>query len=143
MIRDDYPKPVGNADSEMFWRFCKAHELRVQRCNECGVHRYFPRPRCPSCRSASFEWARCSGDAVIHSYTICHPPVLPAFAERAPYNVIVVQLEEGPFMVSNLVGGDDGLRVGLAVEVCFTDIDDELTIPQFRQPTAGAGLSDA
>ena len=130
--RDDYPKPVPDADSEPFWQFCRSQELRIQRCSQCGLHRYHPRPRCPNCRSSSFDWARCTGAGVVHSFTICHPPVLPAFSGRAPYNVVVVQLEEGPYMVSNLVGDDEELRIGMPVEVCFTEIDDELTIPQFR-----------
>jgi uncharacterized OB-fold protein len=64
---------------------------------------------------------------------MCYPPVLPAFAERVPYNAIVVQLEEGPFMVSNLVEFDeDQLRVGQPVEVVFATFDGDVILPQFR-----------
>jgi len=132
MRRDDYPRPVPDADSEPFWRYCHQSELRVQRCTACGVHRHHPRPRCPRCRSSSFEWARCRGTGLVYSFTICHPPVLPAFEERAPYNVVVVQLDEGPCMVSNVVDCDEPLYVGMPVEVCFRQIDEALTIPQFR-----------
>jgi len=69
---------------------------------------------------------------LVYSFTICHPPVLPAFEERAPYNVVVVQLDEGPCMVSNVVDCDEPLYVGMPVEVCFRQIDEALTIPQFR-----------
>jgi uncharacterized OB-fold protein len=69
----------------------------------------------------------------VASYTICHPPVLPAFADRVPYNAVVVQLDEGPYLVSNLVGVEnDEIEVGMPVEVTFVDLDDELTIPQFQ-----------
>jgi uncharacterized OB-fold protein len=64
------------------------------------------------------------------SFTICHPPVLPAYTDRVPYNVIVVRLDEGPYLVSNLIDADPA--VGLRVTVTFTDIDDGLTLPQFR-----------
>jgi len=76
------------------------------------------------------------GTGTVASYTICHPPVLPAFADRAPYNAVVVELDEGPFLVSNLVDvANDDLAVGMRVTVTFVDVDDALTLPQFR-PTA-------
>ena len=133
MVRDeDFPRPVADADSEPFWRYCQAHELRIQRCTQCDWPRHYPRPRCPRCQSAAFEWARCRGTGVVASFTICYPPVLPAFADRVPYNVVVVELAEGPFIVSNLIDHRGDPIVGMAVEVCFIDVDDELTIPQFR-----------
>jgi uncharacterized OB-fold protein len=68
----------------------------------------------------------------VYSYTICHPPVLPAFADRVPYNAVVVQLDEGPFMVSNLVEcADDDITVGMPVEVRLVAVDDDLTLPLF------------
>jgi uncharacterized OB-fold protein len=67
--------------------------------------------------------------------------VLPAFADRAPYNAVVVELDEGPFMVSNLVEiADADIAVGLPVEVTFVDLDDTLTLPQFR-PVADAAVT--
>ena len=118
---------------EIFWEFCRRHELRIQRCAVCGLHRYHPRPRCPNCRSAGFEWSKCDGRGQVHSFTVCYPPVLSSFEDRSPYNVVVVELAEGPFIVSNLIDINNAeLRVGLAVEVCFTDIDDDFAIPQFR-----------
>jgi uncharacterized OB-fold protein len=78
-------------------------------------------------------WEAVSGRGVIASYTICHSPVLPAFADRVPYNAVVVELAEGPFLLSNAVGvANDDLVVGMPVEVTFVDLDDELTLPQFR-----------
>ena len=133
MANENYPRPADDADSREFWEFCRLHELRLQRCTACGLHRHHPRPRCPNCQSANFEWAQCSGSGHVHSFTICYPPVLSAFEDRTPYNVVVIELAEGPFMVSNFVDIDnDELRIGLAVEVCFTDIDDDFAIPQFR-----------
>ena len=77
-----------------------------------------------------------SGTATVASFTICHPPVLPAFADRAPYNAVVVQLDEGPFMVSNLVDvANDEIEVGMPVRVTFVDLDEELTLPQFAAVT--------
>jgi uncharacterized OB-fold protein len=73
------------------------------------------------------------GTGTVASFTICYPPVLPAFADRVPYNAVVVQLDEGPFMVSNLVDIDnDAIEVGLPVELTYVDLDDDVTLPQFR-----------
>ncbi len=129
----DFPRPATSGDGAEFWEFAKRGELRVQRCTQCGLHRYFPRPRCPNCQSALFEWALCAGTGSVYSYTTCYPPVLPAFEERVPYNVVVVELDEGPFMVSNLVETEnEEIVVGMRVEACFVALDEELTLPQFR-----------
>jgi uncharacterized OB-fold protein len=78
-------------------------------------------------------WQRVGGRGVVWSFTICHPPVLPAFAGAVPYNAVVVRLEEGVFLVSNLIDcANDDIKVGMDVEAVLVRVDDELTIPQFR-----------
>ena len=135
---DDVPRPRPGPLDAPFWEWCRRHELRLQRCADCGTFRHHPRPRCPACRSAVATWEPVRGTGTVASYTICHPPVLPAFADRAPYNAVVVELDEGPFLVSNLVGvANDDLAVGMAVEVTFVDVDEAFTLPQFR-PAATA-----
>ena len=134
MIRDDFPKPVPSWDNYEFWSACQRHELRIQRCTSCRGYRFPPRPYCPECQSPSFAWPLVSGKGRVYTYTISHPPVLPAFESRTPFNAIVVELHEGPYMVSNLVDWPLGqeIPIGLPVQVVFEDIDEELTIPQFR-----------
>ena len=134
VIREDYPKPVPSWDNYEFWAACQRHELRIQRCTDCGEYRFQPRPYCPACQSRSFEWPLISGKGTVYTYTISYPPVLPAFEAKTPFNAVVVQLDEGPFMVSNLIGWpqEAEIPIGLPVEVVFDDIDEELTIPQFR-----------
>jgi uncharacterized OB-fold protein len=69
----------------------------------------------------------------VHTFTIVHRPTLPAFDGQVPYNVIVVALDEGVLMVSNLVDGrNDELRIGLPVEVVFETLTDAITLPKFR-----------
>jgi len=132
-MRDDFPRPVPGPTEAPFWEWCRRHELRLQRCSDCGTFRFHPRPRCPSCRSSAATWEPVAGTATVASYTIVHPPVLPAFADRVPYNAVVVQLDEGPFMVSNLVDVEnEDIEVGMRVEVTFVDLDPDLTLPQFR-----------
>ena len=125
-----HPRPAPDADNAPFWAACREHRLLIQRCDGCGAWRFPPRPRCPICRADQASWQQASGRGAVFSFTVCHPPVLPAFADRTPYNVIVVRLEEGPLLVSNLV--DAEATVGMPVEVCFVDVDNELTLPQFR-----------
>jgi uncharacterized OB-fold protein len=70
---------------------------------------------------------------VVHSYTICHPPVLPAFEDQAPYNVVVVRLDEGPFMISNVVDcPNEDIKVDMRVEVTFVEVEPDLLLPLFR-----------
>jgi uncharacterized OB-fold protein len=127
------PVPVANLDNAGFWEGCRAGELRAQRCDGCGTLRHPPRPMCPQCGDVAYQWARLSGRGVIYTFTIVHRPTLPAFDDRVPYNVVVVQLEEGLFVVSNLVGGaPDTIRIGLPVEVVFEAVGDEASLPRFR-----------
>jgi len=140
-MRDDFPRPVPGPDEAPFWEWCRRHELRLQQCDDCGTFRYHPRPRCPQCQSARASWNAVRGTGTVASFTIVHPPVLPAFADRVPYNAVVVQLDEGPFMVSNLLDvANDDIEVGMPVAVTFVDLDDEIALPQFR-PVTPAGTA--
>jgi uncharacterized OB-fold protein len=79
-------------------------------------------------------WAPAAGTGEVWSYTVVHPPTLPAFAERTPYGAVVVRLDEGVYMVSNLVDCPvDELVVGTRVEVAITKVDDEVVLPLFRR----------
>jgi len=132
------PRPLPEGDDVEFWARCARHELAVQRCSQCGLHRHPPRPRCARCHGEEWAWVASTGTGSVYSFTVCHPPVLPAFESEVPYNVVVVQLEEGPFIVSNVVGcTNDELRVGMPVEVTFTDVDESLTLPHFRPRAPG------
>ncbi len=129
-------------DSREFWAWCARGELRVQRCGSCGRWRFPPRPMCPSCRSFVVEWARVSGRGTIWSYVVAHPPLLAWYGEQAPYNVVVVTLEEDPTlrMVGNLVETPEGrldevdphsIEIGEPVEVVFLPVDRDLALPRW------------
>jgi uncharacterized protein len=118
-----------------FWEATARAELVVQACAACGKWRMPPRPMCPYCRSTDVKWDVTSGRGRIWSFIVPHPPLLPAFAEKAPYNAIVVELEEDPLIryVGNLVASADGeineidpatITIGEAVRVVFHQIDD-------------------
>ncbi|MGW7366695.1 Zn-ribbon domain-containing OB-fold protein [Streptomyces sp. NPDC054841] len=135
--------PVVDEDGAPFWEYTAQRELRIQACTGCGELRFPPRPCCPHCQSFDSEWRRMSGRGRIWSYVLPHPPLLPAYAEQAPYNAVVVELAEAPRirLVGNVVAAPDAplnsvdparLRIGAAVKVAFTELGDGgLTVPRW------------
>ena len=123
-----------DVDSGPFWAGCKRGELLVQKCAACGTRRIPPRPMCPACNSTRDDWEKLSGGGTIWSFVVPHPPVLPAYAEFSPYNVIVVALDEDPSLrlVGNLVAAEDGpinevdpatIQIGERVRVVFQEVE--------------------
>jgi uncharacterized protein len=124
-----------------FWAGTARGELLVQACGSCGRRRHPPRPMCPHCRSTAVQWDRTSGTGRVWSFVVPHPPLLPAYSSLAPYNVIVVELDDDPKirMVGNLVTSADGaineidphsIDVGEPVRVVFHEIDG-VTLPRW------------
>ena len=126
------PGPAG-ADDARFWSFVAAGELRLQRCKACGTLRHPPKPVCAACGATTSEWVPASGRGEIWARTVIHPPTLPAFAGRTPYAAVVVRLEEGVFLVSNVLDRDpEAVVVGMPVEVVITEVEPELRLPLVR-----------
>ncbi|KUN07130.1 hypothetical protein AQI95_11275 [Streptomyces yokosukanensis] len=124
--------PVTDTDGAPFWEYAARGEMRVQACGDCGEPRFPPRPCCPHCQSFAVEWRPVSGRGRVWSYVVPHPPLLPEYAEQAPYNVVVVELEDAPRirLVGNLVTGPgaalgsldpERIRIGARVQVVFAD----------------------
>jgi uncharacterized OB-fold protein len=128
----DLPLPVPDLDTQPFWDYCKAGELRAQRCTACGKLRHPPRPTCSECGSFDLEWVKLSGRGTIYTYAVSHQAIHPALEGRIPHTSILVQLEEGPLLTSNLVEGEDRVAIGLPVEVVFEPVTDDITLPKFR-----------
>ena len=129
-----YPTPVANADSRPYWDAAARDELLVRHCTDCGQHHFPPRHLCPKCWSDKLDWTRCSGRGTVYSYTVMQRAPMPDFAKRVPYVVALIDLEEGPRMMSNIVG-EDALqtKVGDRVTVCFEQRGVEAKVPQFRR----------
>ncbi|MFE1461500.1 Zn-ribbon domain-containing OB-fold protein [Streptomyces nigra] len=122
--------PVTDADGAPFWEYAARGELRVQTCGACAEPRFPPRPCCPHCQSFASEWRLLSGHGRIWSYVVPHPPLLPDYAELAPYNVVVVALTDAPRirLVGNVVAGPGAalnsvppelIRIGARVRAVF------------------------
>lgn len=129
------PLPVTDEDTKPFWDYCKAHELRVQKCSQCGELRYPPSPICPHCMSMTAEWAKLSGKGKVFSYIIVRRPYHPAFAKEMPYVAAIIELQEGIRMLSNVTGCKwDEVKIDMPVEVAFEDVSPEFALPKFRPP---------
>lgn len=130
------PLPQPDEDSAPYWQGCHEGELRIQRCLPCGHLRFPPRPMCPRCQSMKGDWVRVSGRGTVYSFVRCHPPLLPAFQERAPLLVVLVELEEGEDLrlVGNWLDDDpEDVAIGTPVEVAFERVGDGLCLPQWRR----------
>ena len=115
-----------------FWEGTRAGELRLQRCNSCQKTYFPPRPFCPECASRNVTVFRASGKGRLYSYVIHHRPV-PGFTP--PYAIAVVELDEGPRMMTNITGcpqTPEALELDMPVEIAFEKLDDEITLPLCR-----------
>lgn len=131
----EYQKPLPRIgpDSQPFWDAARAHRLQLPYCAECGKPHLPAAPVCPFCLGARMEWRAASGRGTVSSWTRVHKAWFPAFAGDVPYNVIQVELDEGPRLTSSLVQHEDGdLRVGRRVEVVFDDVTHDVTLPRFK-----------
>ena len=128
---EGYLTPAVDEESAPFFEAAAQGKLTIQACSSCGRLRHPPRPMCPWCRSTRREWREVSGRGTLWSFVVAHPPLLPAYAEIAPYNVIVVAIDEDPTIrfVGNLVKGPEGsiseidpetIEIGEPVEVVFS-----------------------
>ena len=129
--------PLIHPENEPYWASLRAHELRMQRCSDCGTLRYPISPVCYSCFSDHAEWDLLSGRGTLGSWIIIERATgNPVWSEDVPYIVAQVELEEGTRLTTNIVeAGASALRVGMPVEIVFDDVTPEVTLAKFR-PTS-------
>lgn len=128
-----FPRPDPVDGAAAFWEAIAQGELRLQQCASCRAFRHPPGARCAQCGGFDSTWTTTPGRGEVWSYTVVHPPTLPAFADRTPYAAIVVRLDEGVFMVSNLVDCPvEDVAVGQRVELALTEVEEGLVLPFFR-----------
>ena len=125
--------PQITPETAEYWAGCKRHELLIQRCADCHAAQFYPRMLCTHCSGNRLDWVRASGRATLASYTIVHRAVSQAYAGEVPYVVALVRLEEGPTMMSNVVGSSAAnLKIGMPLEVVFDDWTEDVTVPKFQ-----------
>jgi uncharacterized OB-fold protein/acyl dehydratase len=129
------PRPARSPDTAFFWEGVLAGKLLIQRCAACARLRHPPGPMCPGCLSLEWDTRTASGRGRVYSFVVAHHPEVPPFAY--PNLIVLVELEEGTRLVSNLVGIDPAeVEIGMPVEVQFTRVDDDLVLPLFRPAAA-------
>jgi uncharacterized OB-fold protein len=127
------PRPLNPVLTQPFWEAAKRHELQIPRCQTCDHIFFYPRSECPRCFATNVEWVRVSGRGRLHSYTIVYQPANAAFRADAPHIYAVVQLDEGPRIVSNVVQCKlDEVRVDMPLVAVFDDVTPEWTLVKFK-----------
>lgn len=126
------PLPEPNDLTRPFWDACRRHELRIQRCVSCGRLIHYPKIICPHDHTNEFEWVRMSGRGTVYSFVGAYRAFHPGFQPDLPYTIAIVELEEGPHMMTNVLAPPAEVRVGMKVEVAFEDVNETISLPKFR-----------
>jgi uncharacterized OB-fold protein len=132
---DVQQKPVPRPDdlSRPFFDGAREGALMIQRCKGCETHLPPGSRVCTECLGEEVDWVQASGRGTLFTFGIMHQRYHPGFVDDLPYNVAVVELEEGPRLNTNIVGVEnEALRVGMPVEVVFEELTDEVSLPKFR-----------
>ncbi len=130
-----YKKPLPQVEPEAkpYWEALKAHAMKVQCCADCGRWFFPPRTICPGCMSENVPWTPVSGRGKVWGVTNFHHAFHPGFADEIPYNLSVVELEEGARVVTNVIGCPvEDVKIGMDVEVVYDDVTDEFTLAKFK-----------
>ena len=130
-----FPLPEPTPISQPYWDALKQGRLTFQRCRKCS-HAWLPaRAECPNCLAADWDWTEASGKGRVISWVVYHHAYHEAFKAKLPYNVALVELDEGPRLMTNIVEcpqTPEALVLDMPVEVAFEKMDDEITLPLFR-----------
>ena len=127
-------QPAITALSEPYWEGCREGLLRLQQCDACGEYQFYPRVLCSHCGHDVLNWRDVSGRGRIASYTVVPRPLSPAYP--SPSIIILVDLDEGPRLMSSLAGGSvDDLAVGAVVSVDFEAWSEDISMPVFQLVT--------
>ena len=126
----DRPYPIPDRDSAPFWEGAREGILKIQRCEDCGRHVFYPRAVCPHCLSDRLAWVVASGRGALYSFTVVHR-TSEEFRADVPFPIGLVDLEEGVRMMARLDIAEP--KAGMPVEVVFERVSDELSLPHFKE----------
>jgi uncharacterized OB-fold protein len=131
-IGTSLPPPSPNPDSSPYWEAAREGRLLIRECQACGTRHFMPRYLCPTCWSDKLDWIECKGRGSVYSFSVVHRAPTPAFAKETPYVVALVDLDEGPRMLANIVGERArAIDIGQRVQVTFERRGDDAALPQF------------
>jgi uncharacterized OB-fold protein len=127
------PIPRPTRHSRPFWEAAAEHRLVIQRSKKTGRYVFYPRAVSPFGADDILEWVEVSGLGTVHAFSIARTATAAHLADRVPYVIAVVELEEGPHMTANIVGCDpESVTIGMAVEAAYEDIAPGVSLVQFR-----------
>lgn len=128
-----YDLPVPDDYTTTWWDAAAERRLLVVRCHDCGEAHFYPRPFCPRCGGEEVSWEEASGRATLYTWSVVHQNDMPPFRDMLPYVAAVVDLDEGPRMMTTVVGTDPGhLQVGMRLEADFEELAEGFWRPVFR-----------
>jgi uncharacterized OB-fold protein len=134
------PRPQPTPESEQFWAGSLAGELRVQHCDSCGHDQLYPRLVCTRCHAQTLSWRASAGTGTVYAVTVVRRAPNPALADDIPYAIALVELDEGPRLMANIVGtAADDVAIGDRMTVDFDDEAEGVRVPRFRPVGNGAG----
>jgi uncharacterized OB-fold protein len=126
------PVPRPSPESAHYWQAAREHRLELPRCNGCGKMWFPPSQSCPHCLVADFTWTPVSGVGKVYSFVTYHRVYHPAFAQDVPYVVALVELAEGPRLLTNIVGvPPEAVTCDMPVKVVFDDLEQGASVPKF------------
>ncbi len=127
------PAPIGDLDTAPYWEGAMEDRLRVQHCASCGRNQLYGRARCVHCHAAALEWVDASGFGTVYSRTVIRQNPTRSFRHLLPLSVALVDLDEGPRVMTNIVGTDpEHVRIGARVRVVFEQVADTAALPMFE-----------
>jgi uncharacterized OB-fold protein len=125
--------PTIEDDTREFWDGTRDHKLLLRHCRACDHVHYYPRNFCPSCWSDDVDWVEASGRGTLYTWSTVYSNDLPPFHEQIPYVAAIVELEEGPRMMTRIVDcDDDDIVMGMSLRARFEPLDDDVTIVVFE-----------
>lgn len=132
------PVPADDAASAPFWDATRSKRLVFQRCDDCGAPVWYPRAVCPSCLSGDLTWTEATGRGTVYSVSVHYRAPAPELADDVPYAVALVDLDDGPRMLTNVVGCDpEAVRIGDRVLATWRALPDGRHLLQFAPDPAG------
>jgi uncharacterized OB-fold protein len=132
------PIPYPDTLTAGYWQHAREGRFALPRCESCGQHHFYPRPACPHCGGARIAWAEASGRGTVYSFSVVHRAPGPAFAGDVPYVVAIVETEEGPHLLTRIVGiAPDQVRIGMKLRVRFDRVSNDVALPVFAAEDVG------
>ena len=133
--KSEKPLPRPAPESRPFWEGAKLRKLMLPRCDACGAFWFPPSERCPHCLSTNFQWRETKGEGRIYSFVVYHRVYHPAFEADVPYVVAIVELDEGPRLLTNIVDAPEKVRCDARVRVEFVEASADVVLPKFALVT--------